>query len=539
MFAAIFIPDFALEAIVRAEPLLRERAVAVLEGAPPLERVILANPKAQTAGAVMGLTKAQAEQAPGVVLRVRSTDQEAAAHAALLDCAHAFSPRVEDAAADTVLLDIAGLERIFGSPQKIARDLARKISEIGLEAQLGVASNLETALYSARGFVGITVILPGEEALRLGPLSVDVLAPAPEILQTLDSWGIRNLRALASLPPIPLSERLGAEGLRLQKLARGEGSRLLVPTDPPLHFEEATELEHPLEMLEPLAFVLNRMLESLCARLQARSLATNELRLRMNLENLDAVFSRFHPESLTPGANQTAQVLRLAQKTALAQDDVHKTHCRTIRLPVPMLDARVFLKLLQLDLEAHPPQAPVRKIFLQIEPVRPRQSQNGLFLAASPEPERLELVLARVTGVVGEKNLGVAEILDTHRPDSFRMRRFSSVSSFGIRVSRKSKNSKNNDSSSNPKLGIRRFRPPLRANVLTHAGEPVRVSFLNVRGEVTACAGPWRTSGEWWSNDGWSRDEWDVAVQQKNGLALYRMYRDLASESWFVEARYD
>ena len=59
MFAAIFIPDFALEAIVRAEPLLRERAVAVLEGAPPLERVILANPKAQTAGAVMGLMRTQ------------------------------------------------------------------------------------------------------------------------------------------------------------------------------------------------------------------------------------------------------------------------------------------------------------------------------------------------------------------------------------------------------------------------------------------------------------------------------------------------
>src|SRR3954462_1066416 len=285
MFAAIFIPDFTLEAIVRAEPLLRERPVAVLEGAPPLERVILSNAKAQIAGAMAGLTKAQAEQAPGVVLRSRSSDQEAAAHAALLDCAHAFSPRVEDAAADSVLLDIAGLDRIFGSPQKIARDLARKISEIGLEAQLGVASNLETALHAARGFAGVTVIPPGEEALRLGPLSVDVLAPAPGILQTLDSWGIRNLRALASLPPIPLSERLGAEGLHLQKLARGEGSRPLVPYDPPLHFGKATELEHPLEMREPLTSVLNRMLESLCARLQARSLATNELRLRMELDS--------------------------------------------------------------------------------------------------------------------------------------------------------------------------------------------------------------------------------------------------------------
>ena len=538
MFAAIFIPDFALEAIVRAEPLLRERPVAVLEGAPPLERVVMANAKAQTAGAVIGLTKAEAEQARGVALRARSSDQEVSAHAALLDCAHAFSPRVEDAAADTVLLDIAGLERIFGSPQKIGRDLGRKISEMGLEAQLGIASNLETALHAARGFAGVTVIPPGEEALRLGALSVDVLAPAPEILQTLDSWGIRNLRALAQLPPIPLSERLGAEGLRLQKLARGEGSRPLVPTEAPLHFEETTELEHPLEILERLAFVLNRMLESLCTRLQARALATNELRLGMELENKDAAFSRFHPEPapLTPGTNQTAQVLRLAQKVALAQDDVHKNYSRTIRLPVPMLDAKVFLKLLQLDLEAHPPQAPVRKIILQMEPARPRQSQNGLFLSSSPEPERLELILARIDGVVGEKSLGVAEILDTHRADGFRLRRFAAVASCQLPVAGRSKI---NSSSRVSKLAMRRYRPPRRANVLTHAGEPVRVSFLNVRGEVTACSGPWRTSGEWWSNDGWSRDEWDVAVQQKNGLALYRMYRDIASESWFVEGRYD
>jgi len=503
MFDAIFIPDFALEAIVRAEPLLRERAVAVLEGAPPLERVIIANAKAQVAGVVNGLTKAQAEQAAKVVLRASSNAQEAAAHAALLDCAHAFSPRVEDAAPDTVLLDIAGLERLFGTPQKIARDLGGQISQIGLEARVGVASNIETALHAARGFEGITVIPPGEEALRLGHLSVDVLAPVPETMQTLDSWGIRTLRALASLPPIPLSERLGAEGLRLQKLARGEGSRPLVPTDPLLDFEEAMELEHPLEMLEPLAFVVNRMLESLCTRLQARSLATNEMRLRMELES-----SPPYPEFL-----------------------------RSVRLPVPMLDAKVFLKLLQLDLETHPPQAPIRKIFLQMEPARPRQSQSGLFLAASPEPEKLELVLARVAGVVGEENFGVAEILDTHRADAFRLRRFAAVASCQSPVARKFKTSKLE--TRNPKLAMRRYRPPLRANVLTHAGEPVRVSFLNVCGEVTACAGPWRTSGEWWSNDGWSREEWDVAVQQKNGLAIYRMYRDLASGSWFVEARYD
>jgi protein ImuB len=135
---------------------------------------------------------------------------------------------------------------------------------------------------------------------------------------------------------------------------------------------------------------------------------------------------------------------------------------------------------------------------------------------------------------VGENNLGIAEILDTHRPDAFRMRRFWTASR-----RRETGGRNGNGNNSNPKLAMRRFRPPMRANVLTHGGEPVRVSFLNVRGEVTACAGPWRTAGEWWTTGGWSRDEWDVAVQQKSGLALYRMYRDIADDSWFVAGRYD
>ena len=44
------------------------------------------------------------------------------------------------------------------------------------------------------------------------------------------------------------------------------------------------ELESPVETLEPLSFVLNRLLEQLCARLEARALAVHELHLRLQLE---------------------------------------------------------------------------------------------------------------------------------------------------------------------------------------------------------------------------------------------------------------
>ncbi|HKW67152.1 MAG TPA: DNA polymerase Y family protein, partial [Terriglobales bacterium] len=312
-FACIFVPDFSVEAVVRAEPQLREQAVAVLAGKPPLVRVFAANEKARDCGVEPGMTKLQAEVSPQVALRPRSLLEEAAAHAALLDGAQSFSPRVEDMAADTVILDLAGLERLFGAAAQIARDLARRISDLGLEANVAVAANPDAAMHAARGFPGVTLIPAGKEAERLGDLPVEVLLAefrsqesgvgsqggvasnpeskqhearrALEILETLDRWGVRNCRTLAALPEVALSERLGQEGLRLQRMARGATERSLTVSEPALSFEEAVELEYPVALLEPLAFLLNRLLEQLCARLAARALATNELRLRMELEN--------------------------------------------------------------------------------------------------------------------------------------------------------------------------------------------------------------------------------------------------------------
>ena len=218
------------------------------------------------------------------------------------------------------------------------------------------------------------------------------------LLATLDRWGIRDLRALAALPEIALSERLGQEGLRLQQLARGAASRTLVPVEAPAVFEEAVELEYPIVLLEPLAFLLNRLLEQICARLASRALNTQELRLTLELES----FSSFN------------------QQSEINNQQFH----RTLRLPLPMLDAKLFLKLLQLDLNAHPPGAPILKIHLAAEPARPRSAQGGLFLPPSPEPEKLELTLARIAGLVGEARVGSLELLDTYRAEGFRMKRF-------------------------------------------------------------------------------------------------------------------
>ncbi len=551
MFACIFIPDFSVQAIIRFEPELRARAVAVLTGRPPLEKVIALNERARQSGVDVGATKSQLEAWENLVLRARSESQEMSAHAALLDCAHSFSPEVEDASPGIVLLNLAGLEPLFGPLPKIACDLALRVSQMGLKANIAVAANLDAALLAARGFPGVTLIPEGREAERLGDLPVDVLLEsfssdaeqAARWVETFDRWGIRTLRALAALPEVPVSERLGQQGIRLQKLARGTALRTLRVLEPRLIFAESVELEYPIVLLEPLAFLLNRMLEQVCARLRERALAVQELHLNLELA--------------------TTQSNGCASCT--------KTFTRTLRLPTPMLDAKVFLKLLQLDLQAHPPGAPIVKIHLSADPARPRALQSGLFQPVFPEPEKLELTLARIAGIVGEGRVGSVELLDTHREGAFAVRHFAPVEPASaepvIKHEVKQSGNRKKDTSMQENdnaceleeklvenveedakeqmsavIALRLFRPPLGASVTLREAKPVRMRCLqreDIAGEIIWTAGPWRSSGDWSEQEGWSRDEWDIAVPAETGLVLYRLVQDKLSGNWFVEGTYD
>ena len=201
-----------------------------------------------------------------------------------------------------------------------------------------------------------------------------------------------------------------------------------------------------------------------------------------------------------------------------------------------MLDPKLFLKLLQLDLNAHPPGAPIVKIHLAAEPARPRSAQGGLFLPPSPEPEKLELTLARIAALVGEARVGSLELLDTYRAEGFRMRRFVPG------AASETKHQKLSAAEKSAVAALRMFRPPWRVTVTLENGEPAHVASLKNK-EMQGCvlwkAGPWRSSGDWWERDAWARDEWDIALQTADGVTLYRLVHDLLGGGWFMEGTYD
>ena len=467
--------------------------------------------------------------------------------AALVDLAFTFSPLVEERTSDTIVLDISGQDLLFGfgdelsdiaqlqSARNIVNELYRCGKAIGLKINVAAAGNPDAAIHVARSFKGVTIIQPSEELSYLGNLSIQQLdyslvsieaKRAEEIQETFALWGIRRFADLARLPLVGVAERLGQDGVRLQKLAQGKTDRNLNLVRPPVGFEQSFELEHPVSEFEPLSFILSRLLNQLCANLHEYALATNELRLRLLAE----------PRAVASGANEDHEK---------STSDLRES---TITLPVPMRNPKTLLRLLLFEIERDPPQTPIIAVTIIANPVKPRASQTGLFIPLAPEPERLEITLARLAKLVGPENVGSPEILDTHRPDAFRMKRFRlEVRGQKPEVRRKA-NPRSTIHHPQSVMGFRIFRPAWRAEVQTRQGKPARINAQSeqtsskVRGEIICAAGPWRGSGDWWRSDVWARDEWDVAVadpKSKDSETFCRIYRDLTNEQWFVAGIYD
>src|SRR5215471_2986965 len=528
----------------------------------------------------------------------------------LREIADAFSPLVENAAPGMVVFEVSGLETLIGNDFQIAGAIATAAAKSGGRANVALASNPNAAVCAAVNIQGVTVLPEGSEMDFLGdipikafcsslicfdsdPMSFDsspvssdpvssdpvssnplssnpisskhtvVRTPHPshtpqstlriphsalhtsptlrvphsalrtspdvvrrrvEIVDTLRAWGINSFREFAGLSEPRVFERLGQEGVLLHRFARGQLQRPLRVDMPPTPFEESIELDDAIDNLEPLSFVVSGLTDRLCAALAGRALATQEIRL----------------------------LLRLDDKEELVY---------AIRLPFPSQDGRTLGKLLIMEVQLNPPLSPVVFIHVSAVPVIPRITQNQLFEQATPEPEKLELTLARIARLVGDNNIGSPAPLDTHRPDAFGIKRLAisklTISNKDRRGRKKSATQPKNLLAPQPRLALRRFRPPLPATVEQRDGRPASISAAsisapghgsnknssnknssnknssnknssskNVRGRVIMLSGPWRTSGDWWDPEPWSRDEWDAALSDG---AVYRIYYDFRS----------
>ena len=420
----------------------------------------------------------------------------------LIRVARDFSPRIETPDPALVLADIDGLERLIGEPGLVAEELRRAC--LPWAPHIAVAATRIAAQLLARELPRVTVVAAGGERSMVAPLPLRALggvgAPA-ELAETLERWGLQTLGDFAALPPIPLASRLGQEGLAWQRMARGEDLRPLVPALPDERFEDMLDLEWPIEGIDPLAFVLGRLLDPLCARLELRDRAAAAIVLR----------------------------LRVAVTRAWQM--------RRLELPAPMRDARLLRTLLCLDLEGQPEvlRGPdgllsgIDRVGVAVEPTPGRVAQFSLLAPPEVAPEAITTLMARLRALMGEDRCGSAALVDTHRPGAFVMEEF-----------RPDRRRTWPPALSRPvhARALRRLRQPIPARVRVEHGRPVRVTTDRrgwSGGQVVWCTGPWRTSGEWWTAP-FNFQEWDVALSDE---ATYRIHQDGADDHWFIAAVLD
>ena len=500
-YACVDVREFPLQALLRLRPELQRKPVAVLDGEPPFEQVCSLNGPALAMGIAPGITKLEMEMLPTAVVLQRSRAEEEAARSALLECAGTFSPRVEEQSSDsgfTCVIDITGTETLFGSPDALGESLLKKIRALGIRASIAISSNFHTARYLARGHAGkgIRVVPRGMEGPALAPLPLTVLDPSPEHAETFAMWGITTLGALGNLEETELIARLGQAGKELRLLARGESPHLFNAIDASFLLEERMELDSPVELLDSLLFILGVMLDQLIVRAQSRILALTSITLDLDLE----------------GAT---------------------SHSRTVRPALPNNDRKLWLKLIHLDLQAHPPQAAILSLSLSAQPGSTSKVQLGLFSPQVPEPMRLDVTLARIRSIVGEGCAGQAVLKDTHRPDAFRVEPFVVPTSSALECKPQSKH-----------LALRQLRPPESVTVTVHDRQPDSFIFREKRYTVERAYGPWSSAGDWWNPTLWSLEQWDL-VARGHDAANHATWlcccltRDLIQERWQIEALYD
>jgi hypothetical protein len=518
----------------------------------------------------------------------------AAAPSSLDEIAEQFSPRYERHRDDLVTIDVSGLERLLGPARTIGEELRRETAARGVRVHVGVARTRMAAMVVALARPGLTVIPRGREAEALAPMPLALLQTVdgttdPQSFAALavvafKKWGLKTLGEVAALPAADLVSRMGRHALAWQAIARGDDIRPLVPTLADERFESSLELEWPIEDLEPLSFVLTRLLEPLSTRLERRDRGAAVLHVLLRLVTRDA-----------------------------AAGGVREVYVRRLELPAPMRDVRTLRTLALLDLESHPPSAAIDAVTIVIDPTPGRVLQHTLFTRAHPTPEQLSTLVARLGALMGQDRFGAAATVDSYRPGAFMMTPFATEFPTFNRGARKDRGedllktktsgvpfapdhndqrrtrrtrgetvpddsavsvrsalnvvsaidheSRIPNSESRVVSALRRCRQPVAARVAVADGRPVRVTTDRrgyAGGTVTRCAGPWRTSGEWWAGGAeqagqagrensngpippiqpraWDRDEWDVALGDGG---VYRIFRERDTDRWFVDAIVD
>lgn len=485
MFVLVYIPQFRLVAARRLMP-QTSRATVLAESLGRQSKVVEVDAVAQAAGVAAGMPVPQAlSRCPGALVLPASANAEALAGQTLLHAAFDIAPRVECVHPGCCLIDVRGRKKEQVS-LAVAVALAA-LQQQDLPTRAGIAPTPGLATFAARATNSLLIVEDAAAFLAATPIAA--AAPSPELADIFRQWGIQTLGMLADLSRESLAHRFGPEAISLWDACHGRDKRPLDIMELPPDYRESMELDYAIETLEPLLFIIRRLLDSICMRLERRHCTAVQIILTLHLDDrTDFVFD--------------------------------------CKLPEPTQQAGVLFRTIQAHLEQVRTEAPVTALVLELAAERAQVKQQGLFDTTLKDPARFADTLDRLAGIVGAENVGTPRLEDTHEPDSIRMERLPQVIAPPVRIPAHLRGRG---------LPLRRCRPPIPAYVRMAGESLAHVSAGSIDGEVVDAAGPFTSSSRWWEAAlAWEREEWDVELPDGHLLRLLH-----CKDAWFIEGRYE
>jgi protein ImuB len=439
-------------------------------------------------------------------LRHFSFDPEAE-RGALLSLGEALlsvAPAFQLSAPDGLWLD-ASAALLFGGEKELASRVFELCAAGGFRTQVAIASEAFTARTVARySSTPLQRIDARGSAGALFPLPLKALEEIDLAASTaLASLGLTTLGEVASLPIGALVARMGAVGLQIHRLCRGEDDAAIVPAALPVVMEESVDLDWPAESIEPLLFGLKTTLDRLCARLCGRKRAAVRL----------SVFLRLDPS----GDQQLPLVLARPSVQVRLLLELIKHRISELTLPNPVVGIRV-----RVDESCE---------------------DSGRQLKLGDEPQgdaALEVVLSRLATALGEDSLFSAELKPVHRPEgAYLARRFQPPEPEKGLIA-EAKRTEPDQSEWDEVLvhrPARLFERPASLEVdLGQNGDFRSARLLGKRRKAVAVVGPERLTGEWWGETAYSRDYYRVHFE---GFGPAWIYRDARDGQFYLHGMFD
>lgn len=483
MFAVIHLPNFSLQAVLRNEPGLDGQPVAITN-----DTVIFqANQTAAGFGVVAGITASQAQaRCHHLRIKPRSLFQEATATNILLQTAYCFSPRIEDTDAGVCTLELKGLGLEDATACNTwAAGILKMLAAFHLNACIGFAVAPALARLAAQVAKPVSVVQDVGEFVATLP--IEMLEPSPNTLKILRLWGIETAGALMGLGKDCVLERLGEESIELFESVSTTSVRPLRLVMPPEIFTEAMMFESEIETLEPLLNILSGFVQQLTQRLSVIHYVAGEWKLELGLTSGEKIQ-------------------------------------RCFKMPAPTNDNKVLLRTLRTYLETLKTGSPTISLSLTITSDKPRNHQFGLFETTLRNPNQFFETLSRLNALHGIGRVGMPVVEPTHKPDTFRMESpCFDVPGKGVELT-----------DQNDFVPLRRFRPAVSAVIQFVRQKPVMIRSRVCSGPITNTAGPYLSSGDWWDEHRWCREEWDIQVANRIHCRIVR-----SNQGDFVEGVYD